>query len=384
MAELNMKAMIGEVFLELADALETGQFGQKTKVAVTVYGSEHGTDEIIRGAMLAQKQNPDLQICLIGPENQSGLTTFVCEEADQYKKMEELLDTGVISACVTMHYSFPIGVSTVGRVVTPGRGKEMILATTTGTSATERVEAMVRNAIYGIITAKAIGIQEPTVGILNVDGSRQVERALNKLKEQGYSFRWTSSARADGGVVMRGNDLLMGSPDIMVTDTLTGNLLMKMFSSFTTGGDYEANGYGYGPGIGENYGRTVLILSRASGAPVVANALVYAGQLAKGNLWQVAAQEFAAVKKAGLESLFEEAKKAAAAAQPEEVQAPPKKVVTEEITGIDILQLEDATKVLWKIGIYAETGMGCVGPVVLVDPADHEKAIETLRKANYF
>ncbi|MPM90310.1 Glycine/sarcosine/betaine reductase complex component C subunit alpha [bioreactor metagenome] len=59
-------------------------------------------------------------------------------------------------------------------------------------------------------------------------------------------------------------------------------------------------------------------------------------------------------------------------------------MVTEEITGIDILQLEDATKVLWKIGIYAETGMGCVGPVVLVDPADHEKAIEALRKANYF
>ena len=49
-----------------------------------------------------------------------------------------------------MHYNFPIGVSTVGRVITPGRGKEMILATTTGTSATHRIEAMVRNAIYGI------------------------------------------------------------------------------------------------------------------------------------------------------------------------------------------------------------------------------------------
>ena len=30
---------------------------------------------------------------------------------------------------------------------------------------------------------------------------------------------------------MRGNDLLMGIPDVMVTDTLTGNLLMKVFSS---------------------------------------------------------------------------------------------------------------------------------------------------------
>ena len=96
--------------------------------------------------------------------------------------MEEMLDNGEIDACVTMHYNFPIGVSTVGRVVTPGRGKEMIIATTTGTSSPHRVEAMVKNGIYGIITAKAMGIENPTVGILNVDGARQVERAFNELE----------------------------------------------------------------------------------------------------------------------------------------------------------------------------------------------------------
>ena len=48
---------------------------------------------------------------------------------------------------------------------------------------------------------------------------------------------------------MRGNDLLAGVPDIMVSDTLTGNILMKIFSSYTTGGSYESQGYGYGPGI---------------------------------------------------------------------------------------------------------------------------------------
>ena len=37
----------------------------------------------------------------------------------------------------------------------------------------------------------------------------------------------------------------------MVTDSLTGNILMKMMSSYCTGGSYEAVGYGYGPGIGE-------------------------------------------------------------------------------------------------------------------------------------
>ncbi len=41
---------------------------------------------------------------------------------------------------------------------------------------------MVKNALYGIITAKALGIKEPTVGILNIDGARKVEGALKELK----------------------------------------------------------------------------------------------------------------------------------------------------------------------------------------------------------
>ena len=69
---------------------------------------------------------------------------------------------------------------------------------------------------------------------------------------------------------MRGNDLLVGACDVMVTDSLTGNILMKMMSSYCTGGSYEAVGYGYGPGIGEGYDRLVMIVSRASGAPVLA------------------------------------------------------------------------------------------------------------------
>ena len=108
-------------------------------------------------------------------------------------------------------YPFPIGVSTVGRVVTPGKGKEMFIATTTGTSSTDRVEGMVKNAIYGIITAKACGIQNPTVGILNVDGARQTEADLKQLQANGYDITFATSNRSDGGCVMRGNDLLMAS-----------------------------------------------------------------------------------------------------------------------------------------------------------------------------
>ena len=47
------------------------------------------------------------------------------------------------------------------------------------------------------------------------------------------------------------------------------------------------------------------------------------------------------------------------------------------------MDLEDGVKVLWKLGIYAESGMGCTGPIILVSDANYEKAAEELKKAGY-
>lgn len=385
MEEKKIKQLIGKTMLDIAEGIERGSFGEKTRVGITILGSEHGSENLIKGAELAARNNPDMEVILIGPKNESDLETVEIDcEADMHKKMEELLDTKYIDSCVTMHYNFPIGVSTVGKVFTPGLGKEMYLATTTGTSSLHRSEAMVKNALHGIITAKAMGIENPTVGILNLDGARQVERALKDLDTKGYGINFAESMRADGGAVMRGNDLLIGTADIMVTDTLTGNIMMKVFSSFTTGGSYEASGFGYGPGIGEDYDRTILILSRASGLPVVANALSYAKDLAKGKLAEKCSSEFANAKKAGLNEILEslkETKKTETAT--EEVKMPEKEIVTGQISGIDIMDLEDAVTALWKEDIYAESGMGCTGPIVRVSDARLEAAVAALVKAEY-
>lgn len=387
MADNNIKGIIGKVFNDIADAMETGQFGERVRVGITVAGSELGIDNIVKGAELAQARDNSVEVVLIGPKVTSNLTQYNVEGEDaQHKKMEELLDSGEIGACVTMHYNFPIGVSTVGRVVTPGHGKEMFLATTTGTSSPHRVEAMVKNGIYGIIAAKAMGIKNPTVGILNLDGARQVERAFKDLISKGYPVNFTESGRADGGSVMRGNDLLTGEPDIMINDTLTGNILMKVFSSYTTGGSYESQGFGYGPGIGEDYDRTILILSRASGTPVVANALGYAASLVRGNVTKVAKEEFELANKAGLKDILKGLTKDTKKAEVKEegpVVAPPKETVTATINGIDIMELEDAVEVLWKAGVYAESGMGCTGPIVMINEAKLKVAVNILAKAGY-
>ncbi|QZY57380.1 glycine/sarcosine/betaine reductase complex component C subunit alpha [Crassaminicella profunda] len=381
-----VKQIIGNTFMEIADALKTGEFGEKIKVGLTILGSEHGVENLVKGAEIADKRGEGFDIVLIGPKVETDLEVAeVASEEEMHKKMEELLDSGYIDACVTMHYNFPIGVSTVGRVVTPGFGKEMFLATTTGTSSAHRTEAMVKNALYGIITAKAMGIEDPTVGILNLDGARQVERALKELSSNGYKINFAESMRADGGAVMRGNDLLGGTADVMVNDTLTGNIMMKVFSSFTTGGSYEGVGYGYGPGVGEDYDRIILILSRASGSPVVANALSYAAKVAKGKITKVAKEEYEKAKKAKLEEILEGLTKdnKKSSESDEEVIAPPKEVVTGAISGIDIMDLEDAVKVLWKNGVYAESGMGCTGPIVLVNEEKLDQGTNILAKAGF-
>ncbi len=387
MDEKILRKTIGEVFENLADALETGSFGKRIRVGLTILGSEHGPAELVRGAELAQKQNPHLEVVVIGQGADTKLETVpASDEREAHAKMDEMLLAGNLDAAVTMHYSFPIGVSTVGRVITPAQGREMFLATTTGTSATERAQAMVRNAIYGIATAKACGQANPTVGILNIDGARQVERALKKLQEGGYPLTFADSARADGGVVMRGNDLLMGVPDIMVHDSLTGNVFMKVFSAYTSGGSYESLGYGYGPGVGENYDRIIGIISRASGAPVIAGAICLAAECAQGKLLDVIQAEFKAVKQAGWDQVLSSLNSPAGGKPTEEkpeATPPPKKIVTDAIPGVEVMELEDAVQSLWRAGIYAESGMGCTGPIVMIAPEEKDKAIELLKEKQY-
>jgi len=163
MSEKQVNQIIGKVFNQLADTLISGEYGQKPRVAVTALGSEHGEDEVYKAAAGTLKYG--IEPSVIGTKADERVKAVtVASEDDAHKKMEELLDSGSVDAAVTMHYPFPIGVSTVGRIVTPGKGKEMFIATTTGTSSTDKVEGMVKNAVYGIITAKACGIKTQLSG----------------------------------------------------------------------------------------------------------------------------------------------------------------------------------------------------------------------------
>lgn len=378
-----LQKTIGNIFLQMAEGLETGSFGPKPRIALTGLGSEHGEANALAAANAAADRG--VEVFYIGSQSAPNLRTVpAANEADAHAAMEDLLASGAVDGAVTMHYPFPIGVSTVGRVCTPAFGREMFIATTTGTASADRVQGLVKNAVYGIITAKACGIENPSVGILNVEGARQAETILKQMAANGYDIHFASSKRADGGLVLRGNDVLQATADVLVCDPLTGNVLMKLLSAYSTGGSFEALGYGYGPGVGPGYDKLIMIISRASGAPVIANAIAYAAQLVRGNLFAVAETEFAAAQRAGMDQLLNayQSKNAPRPAAPS-AAPPPAEPVTAQIPGIEVMDLEDAVQALWQAGIYAESGMGCTGPIVLIAEPNKEKAAAILQKAGF-
>lgn len=375
----------------LAEIVETARrCGPVIRVGLMNSGSELGKDEILRGARIAMERDPRIQVVLFGPDrpdtDEGRLEWFETgsRETDIAASMEKALDSGFIMGAVALHYPFPVGVTTIGCTVTPGRGHPLFIASTTGTSSTCRIEAMVRNTIYGTALARAIGNQKPSIGILNVDGASSVLRILEKLADNGYPITFGSSIRTDGGALLRGNDLLAGSVDVCVCDTLTGNVLMKLFSAFTTGGSYESQGWGYGPSLGEGWDRVVSIISRASGAPVIANALILNSVAVRGRVSSIVATELAAARKAGLDELLNSLiSKGATSGSTSEVVKPVAVPVDDTISGLDVLDLDSAVHELWKNGIYAEAAMGCTGPVIRLPAMFHEQSERILVEAGY-
>lgn len=383
----NKRKLIGQALAELVDAARNG--GPRVSIGLMSGGGELPVEEFLLGAVTAMNLDSRLHVVGIGPkpaavipDNMGWIETPDCE-SDIAKAMEDALASGAIKGAVALHYPFPVGVTTMGRIQTPGRGKPMIMAASTGISAPHRAEALLRNAVYGLATARALGIDEPSLGVLNLDAAPQVMRALTRMRDKGYKVRFGESVRKDGGALLRGNDLVAGAADVCVCDTLTGNVLMKVFAAFSTGGSYESTGWGYGPSVGEGWNKIVSIISRASGAPVIANALLYNLQVVRGNLAAKVAAELAAARAAGFDDELVALAPAPAVAQAEEVKAPPAVPTEEEIHGIDVLDLENAVRTLWKEGIYAEGAMGCTGPVVKMAAVAKEKAAEILKAAGF-
>jgi len=331
-------------------------------VGLTLPGSEGGEQELRAGAEVARKADPSLRVVFLGEGGDPRLA---------HAEMERALAEGSIHAALTFHYPFPVGVATVGHMKAPGNGRDLFISTTTGTMAADRVDALVRNAIAGAAAAKSFGIAEPVVGLLNLDGAASALKILKGLATRSYSLKLGSSVR--GEPLLRGNDVLAGSVDVLVCDSLTANAIVKLMAAWSTSGRIETSGSGYGPAVGEG-APTVGIISRATASPVVAEAIVLMARMIRGGLARAFSEEMRAAQEAGL---------SAARGREAATEAPPRKPVDHEIAGVDVLDIEAAVGALMAGGVYCQAGMGCTGPVLLVSGSEAEKARELLERARY-
>ena len=62
--------------------------------------------------------------------NEKFKTVKVSDEDEMYKGMEKMLDSGDIDGCVTMHYPFPIGVSSCEAASSPPAKADRCLSPT--------------------------------------------------------------------------------------------------------------------------------------------------------------------------------------------------------------------------------------------------------------
>ena len=84
---LEIKKILGSAFLEIADAIQTGKFGSRVRVGLTTLGSEHGVDNLVKGAELAAR-DADYDIVLIGPKCDTSLEVVeINSEDDMHGKL---------------------------------------------------------------------------------------------------------------------------------------------------------------------------------------------------------------------------------------------------------------------------------------------------------
>ncbi|PSL42191.1 phosphate:acyl-[acyl carrier protein] acyltransferase [Planomicrobium soli] len=230
------------------------------KIAVDAMGGDNAPKEIIEGVYKALTEFTDLEIQLYGHEEkmqpylraQDRLSVIHCEEiieaeddpvrAVRRKKnasmvqMAQAVKEGRADACVSAGNTGALmaaGLFVVGRIEGVDRpalaptlptidGKGFVMLDM-GANAEARPEHLVQYAVMGSIYAEKVrGIQNPTVGLLNIGTE---EKKGNDLTKAAFPLLKQAPINFIGNVESR--DLLNGAADVVVTDGFTGNMVLK-------------------------------------------------------------------------------------------------------------------------------------------------------------
>ncbi|MEK5102374.1 phosphate acyltransferase PlsX [Cytobacillus sp. FSL M8-0252] len=231
------------------------------KIAIDAMGGDNAPEEIVDGAMKAALDFNDIEITLVGNEdeirkyltsnddriqvlhtNEMILGTDEPVRAVRRKKQAsmvlaaQLVADGKADACISAGNTGALmaaGLFVVGRIegierpalapTLPTIGGEGFLLLDVGANVDAKPEHLTQYALMGAIYAEKVrGVKNPRVGLLNIGteekkGSELTKDTFTKLQQADINFIGNVEAR----------DLLNGVADVVVTDGFTGNMVLK-------------------------------------------------------------------------------------------------------------------------------------------------------------
>ncbi|MDE4086350.1 phosphate acyltransferase PlsX [Planococcus maritimus] len=230
------------------------------KIAIDAMGGDNAPKEIIEGVKQALDAFSDVEILLYGQQDkideyikpQDRLTIIHCTEVIESEddpvrsvrrkkdasmvRMAEAVKEGSADAAVSAGNTGALmsaGLFIVGRIdgvdrpalapTLPTMDGKGFLMLDLGANADAKPEHLVQYAIMGSIYAEKVrGIQNPTVGLLNIGTE---EKKGNELTKAAFPLLKEAPVNFIGNVESR--DLLNGAADVVVTDGFTGNMVLK-------------------------------------------------------------------------------------------------------------------------------------------------------------
>ena len=223
-------------------------------------GGDNAPKEIIEGVKQALEAFNDVEILLYGQQEkideyikpQDRLTIIHCAEVIEAEddpvrsvrrkkdasmvRMAEAVKEGNADAAVSAGNTGALmsaGLFIVGRIdgvdrpalapTLPTLDGKGFLMLDLGANADAKPEHLVQYAIMGSIYAEKVrGVQNPTVGLLNIGTE---EKKGNELTKAAFPLLKEAPVNFVGNVESR--DLLNGAADVVVTDGFTGNMVLK-------------------------------------------------------------------------------------------------------------------------------------------------------------
>lgn len=244
-----------------------GAPGRGVRIAVDAMGGDHGPTEVVPGALDHARHHPEDHVLLVGPEeriraiagalpaNVSIVPAGQVIEMHEHPALalREKRDASILVACDLVRRSEADAVVTAGHtgagmaaavlrigrlpgVDRPALAVQMIRAGTPfvlldiGANPDSTAENLAQYARMGAIFAeRVLGIPDPRVALLSIGeekgkGDIRIQRATELLDASGLRFV--------GNV--EGADLTGNLADVVVTDAVTGNVVIKFFEGLSS------------------------------------------------------------------------------------------------------------------------------------------------------